>query len=517
MLNKKSLLPVSLIVIIFALIFPATAYPIPYPLSKIISPTRLETLNDYPVGIEVVFHQKAKPDTFRAWLNGKNITEKFQVSEGGAIAIVGPEDGLRYREETTPPRGQAANWLKTRILGNGNTRDVDHRLFFVIITETENHPPLADAGPDMTARIGDTVTLDGSGSTDVDGDELSYRWSLTTPDGSNAQLSDPSAIRPTFEVDLSGNYTGVLVVSDDEFDSQPDEVLVTTENSPPVAHISADPEGNVYIGTEVTLDGSGSYDADNDDLTYQWTLIGSPPGSSAALEPDSEDPARQYLTPDMPGDYLVQLVVNDGEYNSDPYQVTVTTDNNPPIAIIDGPPDPVQIGQQVSLDGSQSHDPEGQTLDFNWSLIGRPPDSTANLDVNGDTCDLTPDRPGDYVIQLIVSDGYASSDPVTHTITALAIVPDVMGLNQADAEAAISDAGLTVGNVTQTYNDTVPIGQVFDQDPVGGEALPAFKSGRHLDLVRSFYCYCSRCGRDDPDGCRDSHHGSKPRRRHCHH
>ncbi len=473
MIYRKFFLQVLVVAIAFALIFTVNAYAAFYPLSKIISPTRFETLGDYPVGIEVTFHKKARPHTFKAWLNGKDITDKFQVSETGAVAIVGPKDGLRYREELSPPRGQAANWLKTKIKGSRRTRDVDYRLFFVILTDTENHPPVADAGPDMTAQIGDTVTMDGSGSTDVDGDQLYYTWSFSRPDGSNAQLSDPNAIRPTFDVDLRGTYTGELIVSDDEFDSEPDDVQVTTENTAPVASILVSPVGNVYIGAIVTMDGSGSTDVDNDDLTYEWTLVDTPPYSSATLEPDSVDPFKQYLTPDMPGEYLVQLVVNDGEFDSDPYLVTITTENNRPIAIIEGPDNPVNIGDPVSIDGSQSYDPDGDDIDFSWSLIGMPSESTTELNVNEDTCELTPDQAGDYVVQLIVNDDYDSSDPVTTAITALAEVPNVVELSQTQAELAIRDAGLDVGDIVSSYHSTVLYGHVFGQDPIAGETLPA--------------------------------------------
>src|SRR4051812_7456848 len=53
-----------------------------------------------------------------------------------------------------------------------------------------NTPPSANAGPDQAVQLGSTVTLNGSASSDVDGDSLSFAWTMTArPTGSTAALS----------------------------------------------------------------------------------------------------------------------------------------------------------------------------------------------------------------------------------------------------------------------------------------------------------------------------------------
>ena len=47
-------------------------------------------------------------------------------------------------------------------------------------------------------------------------------------------------------------------------------------------------------------------------------------------------------------------------------------------------------------------------------------------------------------------------------------MPDLVNLTQADAEAALADAGLDVGTVTQETSTTVPAGSVISQDPAAG-------------------------------------------------
>ena len=97
------------------------------------------------------------------------------------------------------------------------------------VLQATNHPPVANAGPDQTVYVTNTVTLDGSGSTDVDGNPLTYSWSFVSrPAGSAAALSDPTAVNPTFVVDKFGDYIVQLIVNDGTVNSAPDTVIIST-------------------------------------------------------------------------------------------------------------------------------------------------------------------------------------------------------------------------------------------------------------------------------------------------
>ena len=151
-----------------------------------------------------------------------------------------------------------------------------------LTTTTLNSPPVANAGEDQTAYVTQTVTLDGSKSSDVDGNLLTFFWSLTaTPPGSAALLSDPTAVKPTFTADRNGTYVAQLIVNDGMVDGAPDTVTISTQNSAPVAN--AGPDQTVAKSQTVQLDGSGSSDADGDMLTYTWAMNSRPPGSTATL------------------------------------------------------------------------------------------------------------------------------------------------------------------------------------------------------------------------------------------
>jgi hypothetical protein len=81
---------------------------------------------------------------------------------------------------------------------------------------------------------------------------------------------------------------------------------------------------NTADGTKVTLDGSGSYDADGDPLTFTWTgPFAESPANGAAPTVTLED--------GCPGEYVITLIVNDGTEDSEPNEVVITVvDTTPP-------------------------------------------------------------------------------------------------------------------------------------------------------------------------------------------
>lgn len=102
----------------------------------------------------------------------------------------------------------------------------------------KNHAPVANAGMDQNdVVLGKTVILDGSASSDPDGDTLVYTWSMITrPAESGATLSNTTAKKPTFTVDEVGSYTIQLIVDDGRVYSLPDSVIVIAVTNPCIAH-----------------------------------------------------------------------------------------------------------------------------------------------------------------------------------------------------------------------------------------------------------------------------------------
>lgn len=311
---------------------------------------------------------------------------------------------------------------------------------------TQNSAPVAHAGSDQQTHVGMQVVLDGSASSDIDGDMLTYAWSVVTaPAGSVAQIIDPAQALARFAPDLAGEYVIELVVDDGTVSSAPDAVVISTtrQNTAPIANAGADQ--SAQVGDVVQLDGSGSTDDDGDALTYAWTLNARPANSAATLQ--GADTATPALNIDQPGTYVAQLIVSDGRAASAPDTVAISTTNSTPVASISAP-STVKWGSTVTLDGTASSDRDGDALGFDWSLLSRPDGSEASLtDANATTSAFTADKPGLYVTQLVVNDGQANSEPASATVTATNNAPVAI-----DDSATTSAA--TAVNIPVLANDT---------------------------------------------------------------
>jgi hypothetical protein len=168
-------------------------------------------------------------------------------------------------------------------------------------------------------------------------------------------LEGATSQQAQFEAPEAGIYELLLVVHDGQVASAPDGVIVTVEspaNQVPVAVI--EPVDPVEEGDWVILDGSGSYDPDEDFLTYSWSQTGGP---QVMLEEGDQAMAGFYAVAE--GTLTFELVVNDGEASSTPasIQVEVLPGEDPPQ--VDPPDDPPADDPPVSPRQAQSDDGGG--------------------------------------------------------------------------------------------------------------------------------------------------------------
>ncbi len=189
--------------------------------------------------------------------------------------------------------------------------------------------------------------------------------------------------------------------------------LITVRNRPPVAVAGED--RSIILGETVYLDGSASYDPDGDPLTYRWSFLSRPPESNAEID-DSESALCSFF-PEHWGEYMLQLIVNDGREDSAPDEVRVYV-QAPPVALFECTPISGLIPLEVSFDASASYDPDGRIVSYAWDCG----DGTAGQGVNHKHTYTTK---GEYTVVLTVVDNHGLKDTEAMSILARTLHPPV--------------------------------------------------------------------------------------------
>lgn len=333
----------------------------------------------------------------------------------------------------------------------------------VIISAAPNAPPIAYAGDDQIVSKNMIISLDGTRSSDPDNDPLICSWSIVSrPEGSESEFDDPTSPTPKILADKEGDYVFRLVVNDGKLDSNPDTVVVRVRavNDSPIANAGQD--RRVLVGTILNLDGSDSSDPNGDILTYQWTIVSAPLGSSATINnPTSMTPI---FMPDLPGIYTIQLVVNDGELDSDPDTVVITAimPNRNPV-VNPGGPYTGTVGVPVQFDGSGSSDPDGDALSYNW-----------NFGDGGTGSGVKPihtySSAGTYTVTLTVNDGRGGSNTAQTTAEIVEPRPSITGFSPTEGTVGtaviINGTNFDVRGLGVAFNGVAAIVSSFTSSSV---------------------------------------------------
>lgn len=168
-----------------------------------------------------------------------------------------------------------------------------------------NFPPTANAGPDRVAPVGQSVRFDGRASFDIEGASLTYLWRVVDAPFGSQYAADNSAGSTTDDGDADG-FTPLLTFSPGSLPAwvSPDDVLLIDGARHIIATVN-NPLGQLTVTTDTIPD----------------TLSGVPfriIRQSLLVGANTETP---YALPDVQGLYRFQLVVNDGEIDSEPAEV----------------------------------------------------------------------------------------------------------------------------------------------------------------------------------------------------
>jgi hypothetical protein len=303
---------------------------------------------------------------------------------------------------TAPEVSVNTNYTFSLVVNDGTVNSLDEQV--IVTVKQVNKVPTANAGIDQSVNEGVVVTIDGSASSDPDGNALTYAWSA--PEG--ITLSSTNAANPTFtapEVSENTNYTFSLVVNDGTVNSLDEQVIVIVKQVNKVPTANAGINQSVNEGVVVTIDGSASSDPDGTALTYTWIApAGITLSSTNAANPTFTAPEVSENT-----NYTFSLVVNDGTVNSPDEQVIVTVKqvNKMPVANA-GIDQSVNEGVVVTIDGSASSDPDGTALTYTWTApegITLSSTNAANPTFNAPEVSENTN----YTLSLVVNDGTVNS------------------------------------------------------------------------------------------------------------
>ena len=292
-------------------------------------------------------------------------------------------------------------------------RDDDGLEAVATLTIYVNAPPVPviDAQP-LELLAGESVSFDGSQSWDPDGTIQFWLWNFDDGATSGDQQAEHAYTQP-------GSYNVSLKVSDNLNSIATTWVTITVINLEPRVDFAVSPAS---ANTTVTFSfADNSSDPEGSVVAWSWDF-GDGSGSS------ERNPQHRYL---LPGDYDVTLIVQDnlGAQNSTTQLLAVA--NALPLlefgisqGVRDGAYWVVPADVEITLDGSDSSDPEGLPLEFAWEVDGDTY-STADITVTFGA--------GSHAVSLAITDAHGAT--VSGNWTLLAVVQPLLALYPQTVDA----------------------------------------------------------------------------------
>ncbi len=285
----------------------------------------------------------------------------------------------------------------------------------VIVTVTANKAPVANAGVNQKVRINNLVTLHGEGSSDTDGDVLTYSWKA--PAG--IVLTNPTTAKPTFtapDSDIDKSYIFTLEVSDDLGLKDSKEVTIEViSNLPPV--ISTEPIVYVFEGENVSLDASGSTDPDGDVMIFDW-FHGNADFINAVPLTNKTKAVVSFIAPEVEALTYMPIIIRVTDETEDSYQTVKVyvkdIINTVPVADAGADIDANESELGI-LDGSASSDVEGKPITYLWASAYLIFDNVTAAKPSFTAPEVVADTT--VMVTLVVNDGKWNSAPDTVMVT----------------------------------------------------------------------------------------------------
>ena len=301
----------------------------------------------------------------------------------------------------------------------------------VTVVVEGNDPPMPSlTASSTTVEPDQSITFDGSGSSDPDGSIISYEWEFG--DGTTA-----TGQQVTHAYADSGSYAATLTVTDDDGATASNSVSITVQGDDSLIASASGSPGEVMTGDTVTFDGSGSSASNSTITSYEWDFGD---GTTATGQQVTH-------TYDTAGEYTATLTVTDDDGDTATDTVTTAvTNNSAPTAFPSVESSTTEAGVELAFDGSGSSDPDGSITSYEWDF-GDGSTATGTYTTHAYS------SPGEYTATLTVTDDDGATASSTVTIT----------VDENDAPTASASAS----NTSPDTGDSVEFDASGSSDPDG--------------------------------------------------
>lgn len=305
-------------------------------------------------------------------------------------------------------------------------------LITVTVRDPANERPTATAGEDRRVAMGETVSFDGSTSTDPDGRILFYLW-----DFGNGHGDDEPVVRHTYWE--PGVYSVNLTVKDENekdggqsVDSLTVEV-VPADNRSPVLEFPTELITTLHV--PLRFDASKANDRDGNIVSYEWDFGDGATGTGAVID-------HRY---DKTGTYRGSLVLTDNgiptpQTTEISFDVQVTTKANTVPAPNIRAERKAMVHESIGFDATETADPDGSILSYVW-------DFGDGHRASGIETHHVYQFPGRYKVTLTVVDDDVAEQRLTASTTH--VVDIALPQNMAPAASAGADLVVARGEIVQ--------------------------------------------------------------------
>lgn len=293
---------------------------------------------------------------------GSGLTYSWVQTSGPAVTL---NDPTAAQPIFTAPNSISNTTIEFELMvSDGNSSSSSS---VAVAVNTDNDAPTANAGHNTTMQEGKTFTLNGTASTDPEGQNLTYTWTQTS--GPTIELDNPNAAEAQFTAPEFLRNTAVQfeLTVDDGTHKSSDTITIDIAANDDAPSVNAGRDRIVPHNQEVQLQANAT-DPEGLGITYQWRQVNGP---SVGLS-DSSSSTPTFESPDAPDGAVLHFIVSANDGNSTSYdtvKIVVAPNTGPQVQTFGQ--NEVDSGG-FAMVGADATDIEGDDLTFKWTQLSGP-------------------------------------------------------------------------------------------------------------------------------------------------